>query len=114
MGIELSDQEIVRREKIAKLVAKGIDPFGQKFNVTHHSVEAKTLALGKSHDDLESLAMEVSIAGRIVLLRNMGKASFFTLQDKLGSIQAYMRKDAIGEAMYEIFELADLGDIVGI
>jgi lysyl-tRNA synthetase class 2 len=114
MGIELSDQEIVRREKIAKLVAKGIDPFGQKFNVTHHSVEAKTLALGKSHDDLESLAMEVSIAGRIVLLRNMGKASFFTLQDKLGSIQAYMRKDTIGEAMYEIFELADLGDIVGI
>lgn len=114
MAIELSDQEIVRREKIAKLEAKGIDPFGQKFNVTHHSTEAKALAFEKSHDDLESLAIEVSIAGRIVLLRNMGKASFFTLQDKLGTIQAYMRKDTIGDAMYEVFELADLGDIVGI
>jgi lysyl-tRNA synthetase, class II len=110
----LTDQELVRREKLAKLIAKGIDPFGQKFEVSIHSVHAKKLAEGKSHDELEALAIPVRIAGRIVLLRNMGKASFITIQDKEGAIQAYLRKDTIGEEAYEIFELADLGDIVGV
>ena len=110
----LTDQEIVRREKLQKLTAKGIDPFGQKFLTTHHSVEAKKLAEGKTHDELEAAAMKTSIAGRLVLLRNMGKASFVTIQDKLGSIQAYIRKDVIGDESYSIFELADLGDIVGV
>jgi lysyl-tRNA synthetase class 2 len=110
----LTDQEIVRREKIQKLIDKGVDPFGQKFLTTHHSTEVKKLAEGKTHDDLESLAIQTSVAGRVVLLRNMGKASFITLQDKLGTIQAYIRKDVIGEESYSIFELADLGDIVGV
>ncbi len=110
----LTDQEIVRREKLQKLIDKGIDPFGQKFLTTHHSTDVKKLAEGKTHDALESLAIQTSVAGRIVLLRNMGKASFITLQDKLGTIQAYIRKDVIGEASYSIFELADLGDIVGV
>lgn len=110
----LTDQEIVRREKLQKLIAKGIDPFGQKFQTTHHSVEAKKLAEGKTHDELEAAAIPTSIAGRLVLLRNMGKASFVTIQDKLGSMQAYIRKDVIGDEAYSIFELADLGDIVGV
>jgi lysyl-tRNA synthetase, class II len=110
----LTDQEIVRREKLQKLVAKGIDPFGQKFITTHHSTEAKKIAEGKTHDELEAAAIPTSIAGRLVLLRNMGKASFVTIQDKLGAIQAYIRKDVIGEESYSIFELADLGDIVGV
>jgi lysyl-tRNA synthetase, class II len=110
----LTDQEIVRREKLQKLVAKGIDPFGQKFITTHHSTEAKKIAEGKTHDELEAAAIPTSIAGRLVLLRNMGKASFVTIQDKLGAIQAYIRKDVIGDESYSIFELADLGDIVGV
>ena len=110
----LTDQEIVRREKLQKLIDKGVDPFGQKFTVQHHSVEAKKLAEGKTHDDLEALGLQTSVAGRIVLLRNMGKASFITIQDKLGTIQAYIRKDVIGDDAYSIFELADLGDIVGV
>ena len=110
----LTDQEIVRREKLQKLVAKGIDPFGQKFITTHHSTEAKKIAEGKNHDELEAAAISTSIAGRLVLLRNMGKASFVTIQDKLGTIQAYIRKDVIGDESYSIFELADLGDIVGV
>jgi len=110
----LTDQEIVRREKLQKLTAKGIDPFGQKFLTTHHSVEAKKIAEGKTHDELEAAAIKTSIAGRLVLLRNMGKASFVTIQDKLGTIQAYIRKDVIGDESYSIFELADLGDIVGV
>jgi lysyl-tRNA synthetase class 2 len=110
----LTDQEVVRREKLAKLIAKGIDPFGQRFDVTHHSLAAKKLASGKTHDDLEANPIPITIAGRIVLLRNMGKASFITLQDKVGTIQAYLRKDGIGEEAYSVFELADLGDIVGV
>lgn len=110
----LTDQEIVRREKLQKLIDKGIDPFGQKFLTTHHSTQVKKLAEGKSHDELESLSIQTSVAGRIVLLRNMGKASFITIQDKLGTIQAYIRKDVIGDESYSIFELADLGDIVGV
>jgi lysyl-tRNA synthetase class 2 len=110
----LTDQEIVRREKLQKLIAKGIDPFGQKFKTTHHSTEAKKIAEGKTHDELEAAAIQTSIAGRLVLLRNMGKASFVTIQDKLGTIQAYIRKDVIGDESYSIFELADLGDIVGV
>ena len=110
----LTDQEIVRREKLQKLIDKGVDPFGQKFVSTHHSVAAKQLATGKTHDELEALAIPTAIAGRIVLLRNMGKASFITIQDKVGTIQAYIRKDTIGDEAYSIFELADLGDIVGV
>lgn len=110
----LTDQETFRREKIQKLIAKGIDPFGQKFKTTHHSITAKKLAEGKTHDELEAAAITTSIAGRLVLIRNMGKASFVTIQDKLGSIQAYIRKDGIGDEAYSVFELADLGDIVGV
>ncbi|MEY3691834.1 MAG: hypothetical protein RLZZ388_5 [Bacillota bacterium] len=110
----LTDQEIVRREKLQKLIDKGIDPFGQKFLTTHHSTQVKKLAEGKSHDELEAASIQTSVAGRIVLLRNMGKASFITIQDKLGTIQAYIRKDVIGDESYSIFELADLGDIVGV
>ena len=112
--MELNDQELVRREKLQKLAAKGIDPFGQKFDVTHHALEAKKLAGQLTHDELEAASIKVTIAGRIVLLRNMGKASFFTLQDKEGTIQAYIRKDVVGDDVYDTFDLADLGDIVGV
>ena len=111
---ELNDQEIVRREKLKKLIELGVDPFGSSFAVTLHSVDAKARAANKDHDTLEAEKIPVTIAGRIVLLRNMGKASFFTLQDKQGTIQAYIRKDVVGDASYAIFDLADLGDIVGV
>lgn len=111
---ELNDQEIVRREKLKKLIELGVDPFGSSFAVTLHSVDAKARAANKDHDTLEAEKIPVTIAGRIVLLRNMGKASFFTLQDKQGTIQAYIRKDVVGDESYAIFDLADLGDIVGV
>jgi lysyl-tRNA synthetase, class II len=112
--MSLTDQEVVRREKLQKLIAKGIDPFGQKFPVTHHAHQVKEIGNGKTHDQLELEGAKVAVAGRIVLLRNMGKASFITIQDKSGTIQAYIRKDVIGEESYSVFELADLGDIVGL
>jgi lysyl-tRNA synthetase class 2 len=111
---ELNDQELVRREKLQKLIALGVDPFGSKFDVKHFSVDCKALAMNYDHDGLQAAGFKVKVAGRIVLLRNMGKASFFTLQDKKGTIQAYIRKDVVGDSSYDIFDLADLGDIVGV
>ena len=110
---DLNDQEQRRREKLSLYKEKGLDPFGHKFVVNAKSNQLK--------NDYASLAAEevredahVSIAGRIVLLRKMGKASFFTLQDREGRIQCYIRQDIVGEENYALFKLADLGDICGV
>ena len=110
----LSEQEIVRRGKLDKYKELGIDPFGQKYDVTHHSIEIKEAYAGKTHEELEELAAKVKVAGRIMFIRKMGKASFFSIQDKMGKIQIYIRKDDVGEDMYNLFKLADIGDIVGV
>ena len=110
----LTEQEIVRRGKLEKYKELGIDPFGQKYDVTHHSIEIKEAYAGKTHEELEALNVNVKVAGRIMFIRKMGKASFFSIQDKMGKIQIYIRKDDVGEDMYNLFKLADIGDIVGI
>ena len=96
---DLNDQEQRRREKLAMYKEMGIDPFGQKF-----PVDSAAASLKQEYDKLEPEQVEedkeVSIAGRIVLLRKMGKASFFTLQDKTGKIQVYIRQDVVGEENY--------------
>lgn len=112
--MNLTDQEIVRREKLEKLKSMGIDPFGQKYERTHFSNEVKELCEGKTHEELDANPVNVKVAGRIMAIRNMGKAAFFVIQDKVGKIQVYIRKDVIGDEAYEIFKLADLGDIVGV
>lgn len=104
----LSEVLRVRREKLAKLQADGRDPFVvEKYDVTAYSQDIK--------DNFESYeGKEVSIAGRIMAKRRMGKASFIDIQDKDGRIQSYVRQDAIGEKEYEYFVTYDIGDIVGI
>ena len=98
----------VRREKLADLQANGKDPFQiTKYDVTHHSVEIKD-----HFDTLEGKS--VSIAGRMMFKRVMGKASFCNVQDKQGNIQAYVARDNIGEDSYKDFKKYDIGDIVGI
>lgn len=111
---KLSEQEIIRRDKLEKYKELGIDPFGQKFDALNKSVEIKEAYKGMTHEELEEKAIEVSVAGRIMFIRKMGKASFFAIQDKAGFIQIYIRKDVVGEDMYNLFKLADIGDIVGI
>lgn len=111
---KLSEQEIIRREKLAKYKELGIDPFGQKFDATSHSTDIKSTYKDMSHDELEEKQIKVSVAGRIMFIRKMGKASFFAIQDKEGFIQVYIRKDVVGEDMYALFKLADIGDIVGV
>lgn len=110
----LTEQELVRRGKLEKYKELGIDPFGHAYNVTHHSDEVKKLGQGYSHEELEEKKIEVSVAGRIMFIRKMGKASFFSIQDKTGFIQIYIRKDIVGEDQYNLFKMADIGDIVGI
>ena len=98
----------VRREKLANLQAEGKDPFViTKYNVTHHSMEIKD-----NYDTLEG--KEVSVAGRMMFKRVMGKASFCNIQDLQGNIQSYVARDDIGEDSYKDFKKYDVGDILGI
>ena len=110
---QLNDQQINRRNKLATYKELNINPFGQayKTNATCLELKKKYKKLKKEEVD-ESTS--VSIAGRIVLLRKMGKASFFTLQDRDEKIQVYIRQDVVGEDNYALFKLADLGDICGV
>ncbi|MBQ4340760.1 MAG: lysine--tRNA ligase, partial [Firmicutes bacterium] len=104
----LSEVLQVRRDKLAKLQADGRDPFViEKYDVTAYSQDIK-----ENFDDYEG--KKVSIAGRIMAKRRMGKASFIDIQDKDGRIQSYVRKDAIGDVEYDYFVTYDIGDIVGI
>lgn len=109
-----TEQELFRREKAQKLREMGIDPFGQRYDVTHKSIEVRALANGKSHEDLEENIINVKIAGRIMFIRKMGKASFFSIKDKEGLIQVYISINDVGEEQYSLFKMADVGDIVGV
>ena len=111
---ELNDQEINRLEKLKKYQDLGIDPFGQAYKVSHSIAEIRALCGKKSEKALAKLNLEVSVAGRIKNIRKMGKASFMNFQDKTGNIQCYLSVDGLGKKNYELFKMADIGDIVGI
>ncbi len=111
---EFTEQELVRREKLNKIKELGIDPFGQKYDVTDFSINIKEEEQDKTHEELEELHREVKVAGRIMFIRKMGKASFFLIKDKLGSIQIYISINDVGEETYNLFKTADIGDIVGV
>ena len=111
---DLNEQQLVRRQKAQELKSQGVAPFGQKYVRTHTTKQLFELCGDRDHDALEQANIHVSIAGRIMLKRGQGKAGFMHLQDRDGQIQVYVRFDAVGEAQYELFKNADLGDIVGI
>ncbi|MEH7236365.1 lysine--tRNA ligase [Bacillus sp. JJ1562] len=111
---ELNDQLIVRREKLHTLREMGVDPFGKRFERTHSTRELIDLYDGFTKEQLDEKEISVTIAGRIMTKRGKGKAGFTHIQDLTGQIQLYVRLDAVGEEQYEIFNIADLGDIVGV
>ena len=111
---EYTEQELVRREKAAKLLEKNIDPFGSKYDITSDSKKIKELYNDFSNEELEEKDIEVSVAGRIMTKRGKGKAGFMHIQDKYGQIQIYVKIDNVGEDAYQLFDTADIGDIVGI
>ena len=111
---EYTEQELVRRQKARKLREKNIDPFGHRFDVTSNSKEIKDLYSEYTNEELEEKNIEVVVAGRIMTKRGKGKAGFMHIQDKFGQIQIYVKLDNVGEEQYELFNSADIGDIVGI
>jgi lysyl-tRNA synthetase class 2 len=104
----LNEILLVRREKLDKLRKEGRDPFAiTRFEVTHYSQQIK--------DDFDTMeGQEVTVAGRIMSKRVMGKASFAHIQDSAGQIQIFVRINDVGEEQYEDFKSFDLGDIIGV
>ena len=114
MEQNLSEQELVRRQKMQDLIDKGIDPFGHAFTRTHRSADLKKLYGDKTKEELQELNVEASVAGRIMTKRRMGKLGFMHIQDRDGQIQIVVNKGVVGEEVYEIFKASDIGDIIGI
>lgn len=114
MEREFSEQELVRREKLKALEELGIDPFGQRYDITHFSSQVKAEFEQFDKEELHEKAAVVKVAGRIMTKRGQGKAGFMHIQDRDGQIQIYVRKDTVGEEAYELFQKGDIGDIVGI
>ena len=99
----------VRLEKMDALRERGVDPFGHRFDITHHINE-----IIDQKDALVESGKEVKIAGRIMAKRGQGKAGFANVADLSGNMQIYSRQDVVGEDMHWLFKKADIGDIVGI
>ena len=108
-GPKLNDQMLIRREKLEKIRALGVEPYGQKFDWDHHTSDIKANA-----DELEKNETHVRIAGRIMIRRGQGKTAFCVLRDQMGDIQLYFRRDELPENEWALFKLVDLGDILGI
>lgn len=104
---ELNELMERRREELQALIAKGINPYPHKFDRSHYSKKV----IENFQDD--SSQQNVSVAGRIMSIRRMGKASFCHIQDSAGRIQIYLKRDDLGE-IYDSFKLMDLGDIIGV
>ncbi len=110
----LNDQQIARRQKMEALRAQGIDPFGHAYKRTHRSGQIRSDYGGKTAEELDALNAEVSVAGRIMSKRRMGKLGFMHILDREGRIQVVVNKRIVGDDIYEIFKASDLGDIIGI
>ena len=111
---KLTEQELVRREKAENLRKLGYDPFGSRYDRDDYANDVKEKYATVDHDEFENMTDTVKVAGRIMFIRKMGKASFFSIKDKTGSIQVYISINDVGEDIYSLFKSADIGDIVGV
>ncbi len=102
------DQFAVRRQKLRDLRAAGADPFRANCEQTHFSAEA-----AKAHVEGQDYTVSVKVAGRLVVIRDMGKSQFVKILDQQGQIQLYVKKDQVGDAAYAEFKKLDLGDFIG-
>ena len=109
-----TEQELVRREKSEKLRELGLDPFGQRYDREDYANDIKEKYADIDHDAFENIDDTARVAGRIMFIRKMGKASFFTIKDKSGTIQVYISINDVGEETYNLFKNADIGDLVGV
>jgi len=110
MSQNLSEQEILRRDKLKQLEELGINPYpAEKWEVNIKSAQA----LKEYNDELKNFP-DVSMAGRLMAIRLMGKAAFLRIQDRFGQAQLFLQKEAVGESAFQAFKLADIGDVVGV
>jgi len=105
----LHELQKIRREKLAKLRESGVDPYPYQYLRTHSSENVLQAA-----EELEKSEEKVSLAGRLMAIRLMGKSCFAHIQDSAGRIQIYVKKDIVGDQNYDIFKLLDIGDIIGV
>ena len=103
-----------RVNKLEQLRAMGVEPFGHRYEVTYHAADILQYGEHKSKEELETDALRVRLAGRLMIRRGHGKAAFAVVQDKTGNMQIYAKLDVLGEASYDVFQLLDLGDFVGV
>lgn len=108
-GPKLNDQMLIRREKLDKIRALGVEPYGQRFNWDHHAADIRANA-----EQLEKEETHVRIAGRMMIRRGQGKTAFCVIRDQSGDIQVYFKRDELSENEWALFKLVDIGDILGI
>ncbi len=111
---KLSDQEAVRQAKLEKYKELGVDPFGARYEWKDQIRDLRAKYGKMTPEALAAKPVVANVAGRLLAIRRMGKASFVNLKDEYGQIQAWIGQDVIGEHDYSVFKLADLGDIVGL
>lgn len=104
----------VRHDKMNQLREWGLDPFGKKFEQKDHAADIVSRFGEKTKEELEQEAPTVSIAGRLMAKRDMGKANFAQLLDRSGQIQIYVRLDTVGEEAFKVFNISDIGDLIGV
>ena len=112
--IAMNDQQQARIDKMNTLREMGIDPFGQGYEQTHHASEIFEQFGDKTIEELDGANHTVSIAGRIMSKRRMGKLGFIHLLDRSGRIQVVINQRVVGDDIYNLFKMSDLGDIIGV
>src|ERR1700724_4442009 len=115
MEAERSEQELQRRKKLQPLRSQGLEPYQSRFDRTHSSADALALLeQAEKSSGADARSDRVALAGRLVAIRVMGKATFAHIQDFAGRIQLLAKVDKLGEAAYKRFTDLDLGDIIGV
>src|SRR5689334_8801246 len=109
-----SDQVEVRKEKLARLRALGVEPYPNDFKPSQSASEIAGKFADASEQALAEAPKDLRVAGRIVAIRRMGKASFFHIQDRRGRLQVYIQQNRVGEETYNLFRTLDVGDIVRV
>ncbi len=112
--LRIGDQELARQDKFRKLSEKGIAIFPHKATWTHDVSRIVSEYSDVPKEELEGRAISVTVPGRIMSIRKMGKATFFHLSDGQVRLQAYIRADSVGAETYDLFSLIDIGDVISV
>ena len=107
-------ESIERAERARALRARGVNPYPNRYDRTHGLVQIAAAHGERTLEELESLALDVRIAGRVMTQRGHGKAAFLTVSDGEGRLQVYVRQDETGEENYRLLDLVDRGDFLGV